>query len=171
MRIAFIAKPGHENTGVGRYTYQLRAAMEGLGHEVLVIHPAVPFPGWLVRTVRRLFGWDLQAFFETYPVWARYPPADIYHITSQNLATLLVFRQPACPTIVTVHDIIPLITRRNKEISSYKHVIDALFDRIAMRGLARAVGWIAVSEFTKQTLVDELGYRPERIIVVHEGIG
>ena len=106
MRIVLIAKPGHENTGVGRYSIKLRAALQALGHEVLVVHPTVPLPGWLVRAVRRLLGWDLQAFFENYPVWARYPSADVYHITSQNLATLLFFQLSPIPTIVTVHDII-----------------------------------------------------------------
>ena len=107
MRIALIAKPGHENTGVGRYTSQLRAALEVLGHEVVVLHPAIPLPEGLVRVVRRRLGWDLEAFFDTYPVWVRYPKADVYHVTSQNLATLLLLRRPPGPTVVTVHDIIP----------------------------------------------------------------
>ena len=45
MRIALIARRGGEDTGLGRYAGQLRAALEAQGHEVLVVHPAVPVPG------------------------------------------------------------------------------------------------------------------------------
>jgi len=171
MRIALIAKPGHADSGVGRYTRELASALTKLGHEVIIVYPMCPFPEWLVRGVRRLAGRDLRAFFENYPVWARYPEADIYHITSQNLATLMLFRRPPGKTVITVHDIIPFMTRRMIEISPYRHVFDALLDRIAIRGLRRASTRIAVSEYTRQTLVCELDYGAESIVVVHEAVG
>lgn len=152
MRIALITKPGHADSGVGRYTAQLQMALEALGHEVVVVHPTVPLPEVLARAVRRLLGWDLAAFFNNYPVWARYPRADIYHISSQNLATLLLLRRPPGKTVVTVHDIIPWLLRDDPALRVYDHRIAEWFDRLALAGLRRADGLIADSAFTQGTL-------------------
>ena len=152
MRIALIARPGHENTGIGRYTGQLRAALEALGHDVLVVNPIVPLPGVLMRVVQRLFGWDLAAFFNNYPIWARYPQADIYHVTSQNLATLMLLRRPPGLTVVTVHDIIPWLVRNDPELRVYEHRLAEWFDRLALAGLRRADGLLTDSAFTQMSL-------------------
>jgi len=152
MRVVLIAKPGHEATGVGRYTSELRKALEALGHEVIVVHPTMPLPGALVRGVRRLFGWDLEAFFENYPIWARYLKADIYHITSQNLATLLLTHHPPGKVVVTVHDITPWLVRDNPELRIYDHRVVAWFDRLALAGLRRADALVADSTFTQASL-------------------
>ena len=152
MRITLVTKPEHEDTGVGRYTAHLGTALEALGHEVLVVHPTVPLPGMLVRAVRRLLGWDMDAFFNNYPIWARYPPANVYHVTSQNLATLLLLRRPPGPTVVTVHDIIPWLVRDDPELRIYDHRVAEWFDRLALAGLRRADGLITDSAFTQQSL-------------------
>jgi hypothetical protein len=119
---------------------------------VIVVHPVVPLPRQLVRGVRRLLGWDLQEFFVTYPIWARYPQAELYHLTSQNLATLLLLRSPPGPTVVTVHDIIPWLVRKDPELRTYEHFAAEFFDRLALRGLCQADVLIVVSEYTRQTL-------------------
>lgn len=170
MRIALVAKPGGEDTGVGRYTAQLHAALKEQGHEVIIVHPVVPLPVMLVQAAQRLLGWDLAAFFDTYAVWAWYPKADIYHVTSQNLATLLLLCRPPSPIIVTVHDIIPHIAREIKEIAPHSHIADGIFDRLAMRGLAQATLLIAVTAYVRTTLIDNLEFDSERIVVVHEGV-
>ena len=152
MRVALVAKPGHEATGVGRYTSELRAALEALGHEVVVVHPIVPLPRIVVRAVRRLLGWDLAAFLDNYPVWARYPEADIYHITSQNLATLILWRRPPGPTVITVHDIIPWLVRHDPELRIYEHRVAEWFDQLALAGLRRADALVVDSAFTQASL-------------------
>ena len=152
MRIALIVKPGYENTGVGRYTAELGTALKALGHEVVVVYPVTPLPKKLVCAVQRLLGWDLEAFFNTYPVWIRYPNADIYHITSQNLATLLLLRRPPGVTIITVHDIIPWLVRDDPVLRIYDHRLAEWFDRLALVGLGRADGVLADSVFTEGSL-------------------
>lgn len=169
MRIALIAKPGHADSGVGRYTAQLRAALEALGCEVMVVHPVAPLPAFVVRIVRRLLGWDLTAFFDNYPVWARYPRADIYHVTSQNLATLLLLRRPPGKTVVTVHDIIPWLTRDDPELRAYDHRVAAWFDRLALAGLRRADSLLADSAFTRESL-HGVGVAVENATVVMLGV-
>lgn len=152
MRIALIAKAGHQNTGVGRYTSQLRAALEASGHEVLLVHPTVPIPGALARAARRLWGWDLEAFLNNYPVWVRYPAADLYHLASQNLATLMLLHRPPGPTVIMVHDIIPWLVRDDPELCLHDHCLARWFDRLALAGLRRADGLIANSAYTQASL-------------------
>jgi glycosyltransferase involved in cell wall biosynthesis len=168
MRVALIAKPGHADSGVGRYTAQLRAALEAQGHEVVVVHPAAPLPAFAARAVRRLLGWDLAAFFANYPVWARYPRADVYHLTSQNLATLLL-RRPPGKVVVTVHDLIPWLTRDDPELRVYDHRIAEWFDRLALAGLRRADALIADSEFTQASL-RQAGLAADEAAVVPLGV-
>lgn len=152
MRIALITKPGHEDTGVGRYAQELKQAQEALGCQVTVVYPVTPLPVWLTQWVKRLFSLDLVAFFNNYPIWVRYPEADVYHLTSQNLATLMLFHRPPGKTVITVHDIIPWLLRDDPALRVYRHPVEAFFDRLALRGIRRADGWLADSNFTAQTL-------------------
>ncbi len=155
MHIALISKPGHASTGVGRYTMELERHLRAEGHRVTVIHPLIPLPTWVVRLTRR-FGWDLNAFFNNYPIWASYPPADIYHITSQNLATLMLIRRPPGKTVITVHDIIPWLLRNDAQERVYHHRIDEWFDKLSLKGIQQADAIVTPSAFTAQTLDNEM---------------
>jgi len=154
MRVALIAKPGNEDTGVGRYTERLAATLQALGHEVRIVHPTILLPRVVVHAVRQLLGWDLDAFFNNYPLWARYPEADVYHLTSQNLGTLLMLRRPPGPTVITVHDIIPWLVRGDPELRIYDHRLAEWFDRLALATLRRADDVIVDSGFTRDSLRD-----------------
>ena len=154
MRIVLIAKPGHADSGVGRYTVALAEALRQTGHQVLLVYPRAPLPYALMRIVRRGLGWDLGAFFDNNPLWAAYPPADIYHLTSQNLASMLLIRRPPGRTVVTVHDIIPWLVRDNPELNVYHSQLHALFDRLALWGLKRADHLIADSSYSAVSLAE-----------------
>jgi glycosyltransferase involved in cell wall biosynthesis len=170
QRIVLIAKPGGPQTGVGRYVQALHEHLREAGVEATRLAPALPpLPDAGYSGLRRL-GVDLRAFLTNYPVWASYPPADIYHLTSQNLASLLLFRRPSGRVVVTVHDIIPYVLRHNPQLSSYRTAADRLFDQLAMAGLKRADALIADSAYTKQCVVEQLGIAAEKIAVVHLGI-
>jgi glycosyltransferase involved in cell wall biosynthesis len=169
-RVALIAKPGGARTGVGRYVETLGRQLERAGAEVVPVAPSVPpLPGAGYRLLRRL-GVDARAFLTNYPIWARYPAADLFHLASQNLASLLLFRRPPGPVVVTVHDIIPYLLRGDQRLSSYRGAADRLFDRLAMLGLRRADALIADSRYTMRCLVEQLGIATERIAVVYLGI-
>lgn len=169
-RVVLIAKPGGAHTGVGRYVQMLHRALSEDGAQVERIAPTVPpLPGAAYNAIRRL-GPDLRTFFLNYPVAAKYPSADVYHLTSQNLASLLLFRRPPGRVIVTVHDIIPFMVRNDPQFTSYRNAADPIFDRMAMAGLKRADALIADSHYTKQSVVDLLNIAPEKIAVAHLGI-
>jgi len=156
MRIVLVAKPGHEDTGVGRYARELSYAMIAHGHEVTIIHPLLPFPAFLLKSLKNLLNWDLQAFFHTYPIWVHYPEADIYHLTSQNLATLMFFHPPPGKTLVTVHDIIPKHVQVDPNLNIYQHKLTEFFDRLAMNGLQKVDGILYGSVFSRQIIESSL---------------
>ena len=169
-RVALVAKPGGPNTGVGRYVHMLHSGLLSAGVEAVRVAPTLPPAPTVGYSLLLKLGLDARAFFSTYPVWARYPPADVYHLTSQNLASLLLFRRPPGRVVVTVHDIIPYMLRDDPQLSSYRGAADRLFDRLAMAGLRRADALIADSHYTKRSVVQHLGIPAERIDVIHLGI-
>jgi hypothetical protein len=70
MHIALILKPGHPDSGVSRYARELETSLLALGHQVTPVYPLVPFPPRLIHLVNRRTGWDLAAFFLSYPLAA-----------------------------------------------------------------------------------------------------
>jgi glycosyltransferase involved in cell wall biosynthesis len=166
-RIALVRKRGQGATGVGRYCSELERRIGAEGRAIKIVEPVLPGPTAVWRAARRCTGLDALAFFNTYPLWAHYPPADLYHLTSQNLATLALFHPPPGPLLVTVHDIIPYLVRDNRTLSAYRTAADRLFDRLALAGLRRASAIVTVSHYTAETLVAELGIPAERIRVTH----
>ena len=154
-------------TGLSRYAQSLYNALAAAGINVIAqTPPRLPLPGILAKT-----GYDLGAFLASYPVWASYSRrASIYHLTSQNLATLLTLLRPPVPTVVTVHDIIPFVLRNNVRLSSYRHVFDRWADRCALAGLSRADAIIADSAATRRDLRKHVGIAADRIAVVPLGV-
>ena len=169
-RVALIAKPGGPNTGVGRYVAMMERGLSEAGLSVTRVAPSVPPLPHSVYRLLRHFKVDAQAFLNNYPVWGTYPHADVYHLASQNLASLLLFRRPRGRVVVTVHDIIPYMLRNDPQLCTYRTAADRLFDRLAMLGLRHADALIAVSHYTKRCVVEHLGIAPQRIDVIHEGI-
>jgi glycosyltransferase involved in cell wall biosynthesis len=166
MRVQLIAKPGPGMTGTSRYTTELHRALQGAGADVYLAFPArapVPKP---VQSGLKHLGLDLQTFFASYPL--RVPPAaaGVYHVTAQTLATLLLFQRFPGPVMVTVLDIIPYLVRHSKDLNTSKHVFDRFFYQLALAGLLRADALIAISDYTKRTLVEALRLPAERIHVV-----
>jgi glycosyltransferase involved in cell wall biosynthesis len=169
MRVQLIAKPDQRMTGLLRYALSLRDGLLAERVDVSLLHPSPPpIPGPIARGAMRL-GLDPLAFFGSYPMHVQLNGADIYHLASQNLATVLLFQRIE-PVVVTVHDIIPYLVRHDRELSTYRHVFDRWFDRLALFALRKADAIIAISEYTKRTLVEHLGYSPDRIHVVYRAV-
>jgi glycosyltransferase involved in cell wall biosynthesis len=74
------------------------------------------------------------------------------------------------PTVVTVHDLTARLARRRQRANLHYRSVYRWCDELALRGLKRADALIAVSEWTKRALVQELGIPSERIHVVHHGV-
>lgn len=170
MDIALITRSSNRYTGLDRYSWELEEKLRRFDHAITVVVPKLPLSKNLFLFIKKWFQWDLEVFFNDNAVWASYPTADIYHITSQNLATLMLFRRPPGKTVITVHDILPWMVRLDRQLHVYRTPMHALFDWLAMQGVKRADQLIAVSDYTKQCLVQHFGIDPDRIIVTLEGV-
>jgi glycosyltransferase involved in cell wall biosynthesis len=168
-RVQLVSKPGSEATGIGRYAAELEQGLRGAGAEVRNAPLRSAVPASVARMVMRA-GYDLETFGRSYPARADLDEGYVTHLTSQTLATLLLFQRLPRPVVVTVHDILPYLLRDDPELSVYRHWSDRLMDELAMRGLRRADRLIADSHYTKLTVVETLGVPPERIDVVHLGV-
>ena len=168
--IALVARPGSSHTGVGRYSQMLEGGLLAAGVQAIRIAPGGPaLPAGMVRLARAA-GADLSSFFATYPLWLRETGAAIAHLTSQNLASLLLLRRPRGRVVVTVHDIIPHMLRKHPTLGGQRSVADRLFDRMAMIGLRRADVLLADSHYSARCVVEQLGIAAARIRVIYLGI-
>lgn len=156
MRIALITKPGHTDSGVSRYARELEHSLSSLGHEVVLVHPVVPLPRWLLKLIHHLSGWDLETFFNNYPIWIQYPEADIYHLTSQNLASITLFRKPPGQTLITVHDFFPWALRNDPLLQVYLNKVHKFFDWITLKRISRIDWVISVSRYSADVLTNTL---------------
>ena len=156
--------------GLARYTESLCRALSEEGIAYSLARPAYPLP---VRAAHRLlspFGLDTRTFFTTYPLAARLDRDALVHLTAQQMATLLWLKPRLHRSVVTVHDIVPFLVRRDQEQSTFRHPIDRFLDRLAMSGLKRADALISDSYFTRDTLLRALDCRQDAIHVVPLGV-
>lgn len=166
--VRLVAKDYERFTGIGRYANILTEHLQARGVDAALITPAYPLPGFTAELAKR-FGYDLTAFFKSYPFSIDAPNDAVIHLTTQSLATIFAFkRQPR--SVITVHDILPYILRDTPGFSHYRHALERWFDIWAMRSLGRACRLIADSEYTKQTLIEHLRLPADQIDVVYLGI-
>ena len=168
MQISLIAKRDDNMTGLRRYTDTLRQHLIEQSVDVQLSFPRSPLPGAVERLLHRA-GWDLATALQNYPVRVYAEPAAVYHLTSETLATMLVFQNLA-PTIVTVHAFFTYFLGDDPDLSMYRRRVDRWFDLLAVRGLPRAQAIIAVSEYVKSQLVQRVGIPSERIHVIPEAV-
>ena len=170
MRVQLIAKPTANMTGISRYMTGLYRGLQNIRIDVdIKAIGSVPLPRLLQNGLQRL-GIDLQSFWASYPLALPSMDADVCHLTAQTMATALLFRRPSTPIVVTVHDLIPFLLRHDARLNTLRHGPDAMCYRLALHGLRQAHTLVAVSHYTKQTLIDLLGIPSERIHVVYEPV-
>jgi len=170
LKVQLIAKREAGISGTSRYTEAIQRGLLEAGVDVHLTFPAPPpLPSPMIEALNR-FGVDLTTFLAGCPLRAHLDSADIYHIPTQTMATLLCFQRFPRPVVVTVLDIIPHLVRGDRGLDTSRHGIERLFYRLALAGLKRADALIAISEYTKRTLVENLGLPSERIHVVYPAV-
>jgi glycosyltransferase involved in cell wall biosynthesis len=170
LNVQLLVRPYAHRIGLARYTASLCEALERAGVPFRLVVPRHPWP---VRVVHRLLwplGWDVRTFFTTYPLAADLEMGVLTHLTAQQMATLLWLRPDLHPVVVTVHDIVPYLTRRQRDLQAYGGIWERWLDALVTRALARADALIAVSAYTRETVVQALGYPAERVWIVLEGV-
>ena len=125
--------------------------------------PGRPAPGG------RPSSWSMRfARYVAYPMQARARRGDINHIVDHGYGHLLHVLNPR-RTVVTVHDVIPVLAWR-KVIANHGVAHRPLLAEYALAATKKAARVIAVSQNTKNDLVQHLGFSAERISVIHNGV-
>jgi glycosyltransferase involved in cell wall biosynthesis len=174
MRIAinawFLNQPG---SGSGQYLQGLLRAMPALAqeHQFLLVAPADRFdaevPGpqaelWPLRSSRWRSNLG-KVFFEqvAFPRICRRWGADVAHVPYWGSALW-----PAVPTVVTVHDLIPLL------LPAYRgNLLVQLYTQMVAASARRAAMVLTDSLASKRDIEAHLGLPPERVRSVYLGIG
>ena len=161
----------HETVnGLSRYAACLHRELQGEKRVELKVTPLeTSAVVKIVNPMAKLVGYDAEAFFQSYPLTWPDLGDGVTHLTHRAQATLLL-RKPRFPVIITVHDIIHYQYRQDPNMNTYRHPIQAWFDKLSLRALRNADIVIASSEYTKQALVGELGLDPEKIQRVYLGV-
>lgn len=159
---------GNGNTGLSRYASTLHRELLKSGEDVELTRPRIPFDHALA-SLGQLLHLDPITFLSNYPVAIDSERADVYHLTSENLASLLMFRRLR-PVVVTVHAFFTYFLRDDPDFAMHDHKFHRSFDSLAARGLHRADAIIAVSDYVADLLINDLGIPPRRVHVVYEAV-
>ena len=125
-------------------------------------------PSW-VRALPEKFNLQMRtARYVSYPLQARKHNSSINHIIDHGYAHLLHTLSPE-KTVVTVHDLIPLLAWHGKIPGlSYPH--QPFLNRLSLQSLHRAACVISDSASTKSDLIEYVGLADENIKVVYLGL-
>lgn len=139
------------------------------GVEVVDVRPRdiVPEPLRRVRLAAKLG--DFAGRYVAYPLAARRDGVDVNHVIDHGNAHLLWTLDPE-RTVITCHDLVPLLTHRGRLPRAYVPPGARAIFRVMASSLPRARLILTVSDSTRRDLVRELGCDPARIRVVHLGL-
>jgi len=157
-----------DGPSMGRYARELHAALraQAAGRSTFRLHQAptgrAARPGTGGRLARAWFR------YVSYPRSVRGATADVFHILDQAYAHL-IRSLPADRTVVTCHDLVPLLAAEGAIRLPVPATVARSFRwRVAQMARARAV--IAVSEATRATIERYTSIPRDRIIVVLQGV-
>ena len=163
--------PADQQWSMINYGHALQTALSPLAGSATRVDLCAPDTTRRAERLRRLrIGRAASMYWSRYVVYprmVRQEQADIYHILDHGNGWLTRYLEPS-KTVITCHDLIPLIFRERGG-SLFPWVSQAAF-RHVVRGLLRATAVIANSSCTKRDLIDRIGCRPERIHVIPLGV-
>lgn len=153
-----------------QYADQILLNLKERSKDIIVSNFCPIYPGWLrdipIPEIMKL----RFARFMVYPAKAaRLSGSDVFHIVDHGYAHLMRKIDPK-KTVVTVHDLIPLLAYR-KLIPGLEFKIRPYLVEYSLSFLKYAAKIITVSNNTKKDLVNLLGCSLEKIEVIHNGLG
>lgn len=171
FRVCLVSREEPGVTGTSRYVHRLEQGLRERGLDV--VHLQTRPAGWFRRIVRaagKPVSLDGVTFLSAYPLWLRWPRADIYHLTVHTYASALVIAPPPGPAAITVHDLGCMLEGREGRRAGIRRRAQALAERLALRGLRRGDSVIAVSQWTRQMLIVEARLPHDRVTVTPLGV-
>jgi glycosyltransferase involved in cell wall biosynthesis len=170
MQIELLVGRYDRMMGLAWYAASLQKYLSRLRVDCHVTQPDFPLPIRFGHALLKPRGYDLKAFFTLYPVSASLKKDTLKHFTTQQMASLFSFKKDIHPVIITVHDIIPYLMRDNPTQSDYLRRIDRWVDGLAMHNIRRADCVIAVSDYSRRMLINQLGVDGGKIRVILHGL-
>ncbi len=107
------------------------------------------------------------ARYALYPRRVRRARADVFHVLDHSYAHMLHNRR-AHPCVITVHDLLPVITVQRPDTDLRARIRNWLLRRV-LEGLRLADAWIVATEWLRGELAEWLG-RDEHIHVIPYGV-
>lgn len=158
------------STGIGNYGYNLFVHLKQMGQKdldfITLQSPAEDSYGPTIN----VFGQKIKRMIDHLRFVRRIPRHyKIYHVLNPNLGILLLRYRPS---VVTVHDIAPLIPTARRDMITQSYGLDVpvlMAMQINMWFVRNADRIISVSQHTKNDLVSVLGVNSQRIRVVYSG--
>ncbi len=151
------------------YADGLSAGLRGLARREFAVNEYRPRLNGACRRLPEAANIRMRAArYLAYPRQASRCQGDLNHILDHGYAHLLSVLDPG-RTVVTVHDIIPILAGRGR-IPGARLPRRSWLAEWTARHYRRAARLIAVSEQTKYDLVEHCGCDPARIEVVHGGL-
>lgn len=164
MKVYLVSSETSSPTGLGGYTealYQHARRIPELDlHRIPISEPSI-----LSQRLFSLAGIDWLTVKQNFPLWWSLPDDGVIHFTNQQQGLSLAYnKQLGRRSIVTVHDLIPLMP-----ISQYS-LLQRLLFKLSICGIRRAAHIIVDSEHTKYDVMKYLTLSEERITVIPLGI-
>lgn len=169
MKLEFISNNFDRPFGLPRYSLSLNNYLNKAGIEFSIVVPRTPY--FLSRLIPLMsnLGFDLDTFFNNYPISAKLQKNSLKHFTNHTLAILFWFKH-VDNTIVTAHDIDSDWQIFTTVYPNFKYKIYRLFERISLMGLKKADFIITDTVTVKNQIVAKLNYSPDRISVIPLGV-
>jgi glycosyltransferase involved in cell wall biosynthesis len=145
------------------YADEIAQALKDSGGEITINQYQPGKPDWLKGIMGMRY-----ARLVLYPLQAARQNASIYHIIDHGYGHLIHFLDRH-KTLVTVHDLIPLLHWKG-HIPGVKPGRIPIIQIFSFLALKHARHLVAVSENTKKDLVSYLGCDAERISVIYSGV-
>ncbi len=166
--VTLVARRHDLASGLGRYAASLARALPAFGVSVRYGAPTNPLPRPVTALLSRA-GRDADTLFDNYGFGAELGQSDIYHLTSEYHAPLLL-RPHHRPVVVTVNGFLTYFLRGRPELQTGDSPLGTLLDRLVVLGLRQADAIVAVSHYVKTLLVQRLHLPPAPIRVIQEGV-
>jgi len=169
MKIALMGFAGtNKEWSLGRLTYLIYKGLKELGEDVYLVskYPSNgEFKSVKIRKLPKLFGKDILTDIISHYLTVKRLNPDIYHFIYPYVSASIMLLLPAkYKKILTVHDLKPLVLL---EFMNRKEKINIMILKSVIKSIDKV---IAVSENTKQQLIELLNVDEDKISVVYNPI-
>lgn len=156
-------------TSMEIYSDKLESNLKLIANNFININSYTPSISNLISKYKLPFGIGMKyARYFSYPNQAKKNQGTINHIIDQSYAHLLNAVNSK-QTIITVHDLIPLLAWKGV-IPGLKYPHYPLLYKLSIASLKKAKAIIAISKSTKNDLINYCGLEERKITVIHAGV-